>query len=75
MTLPLRILTTSPIFGYGYRLEDFWHAIIDHKPHAIIVDAGSTDGGPYKLGLGKMTCSDESYVSLLQSDFRATTCF
>lgn len=42
--------------------EHFWYGVKTYKPHAIIVDSGSTDGGPYKLGLGKMTCSKESYV-------------
>jgi len=32
------------------------------KPHAITIDAGSTDSGPQKLGLGEMTCSREAYV-------------
>ena len=42
--------------------EHFWYGVKTYKPDAIIVDSGSTDGGPYKLGLGKMTCSKESYV-------------
>ncbi|OLN97896.1 hypothetical protein CCHL11_02470 [Colletotrichum chlorophyti] len=33
---------------------------------AIIVDSGSTDGGPYKLGMGKMTCGRGSYVRDLE---------
>ena len=63
VTDELRILTTSPIHGYGYRIADFWHALIDHRAHAIIIDAGSTDGGPSCIGLrGENICSKESYV-------------
>lgn len=43
------ILTPNAMLGYGYRSEDFWYGITRHRPAAIIVDSGSTDGGPYKL--------------------------
>lgn len=56
------ILTTNPMLGYGYKLEHFWHGIEKFSPKAIIVDSGSTDGGPYKLGLNKMTCGRDSYI-------------
>lgn len=63
ITDELRILTTSPIHGYGYRLVDFWKAIVDYGVHAVIVDAGSTDGGPSMLGSkDEMICAKESYV-------------
>ncbi len=63
ITDELRILTTSPIHGYGYRLSDFWHAVIQQRAHAIIVDAGSTDGGPSCLGIDEeFICSKESYL-------------
>lgn len=63
VTDELRILTTSPIHGYGYRLADFWSALINHRAHAIVVDAGSTDGGPSCIGLpDEYICSKESYV-------------
>lgn len=51
----------SAMLGYGYRAEDFWRGVHDHKPHAIVNDSGSTDGGSYKLGMGKMTCARSSY--------------
>ncbi|KAL2855391.1 CoA-transferase family III domain-containing protein [Aspergillus pseudoustus] len=56
------ILTPNAMLGYGYRVEHFWYGIEKFAPKAIIVDSGSTDGGPYKLGLNKMTCGRESYV-------------
>lgn len=67
------ILTTNPMLGYGYKNEHFWYGIEEYSPKAIIVDSGSTDGGPYKLGLNKMTCGRESYIRdltpLLQACF------
>ncbi|KAL1887980.1 hypothetical protein Sste5346_009862 [Sporothrix stenoceras] len=56
------ILTPNAMLGYGYRLDHFWYGIEHYKPAAIIVDSGSTDAGPYKLGMNKMTCSRESYI-------------
>jgi hypothetical protein len=40
--------------------------IEEYRPEAIIVDSGSTDGGPYKLGMNKMTCSRSSYIRDLE---------
>ncbi|KAL3456021.1 CoA-transferase family III domain-containing protein [Aspergillus heterothallicus] len=62
MASEFRILTPNAMLGYGYRAEHFWHGIEKFSPKAIIVDSGSTDGGPYKLGLNKMTCGRESYI-------------
>lgn len=56
------ILTPNAMLGYGFQAEHFWYGIEKFKPKAIIVDSGSTDGGPYKLGLNKMTCGRGSYV-------------
>ncbi|PLB53500.1 beta-N-acetylglucosaminidase [Aspergillus steynii IBT 23096] len=56
------ILTPNAMLGYGYRSEHFWYGIERFAPKAIIVDSGSTDGGPYKLGLNKMTCGRDSYI-------------
>lgn len=33
-----------------------------YRPDAIVIDSGSTDGGPFKLGLGRKTVADESYI-------------
>jgi len=47
----VRILSPQGMLGYGFPKESF-EAGIALKPHAICVDAGSTDGGPHKLGAG-----------------------
>ncbi|KAM0282361.1 hypothetical protein ACHAQH_003040 [Verticillium albo-atrum] len=60
------ILTPNAMLGYGYDSDQFWYGIEKYKPAAIIVDSGSTDGGPYKLGMGKMTCGRGSYVRDLE---------
>lgn len=73
MTEPdFTILTPNAMLGYGYRQDHFWHGIETYKPSAIIVDSGSTDGGPYKLGMNKMTCGRESYVRDLTSMLEAS---
>ncbi|KAI5927086.1 hypothetical protein F4810DRAFT_429681 [Camillea tinctor] len=56
------ILTPNAMLGYGFRQDHFWYGVEKYKPAAIIVDSGSTDGGPYKLGMGKMTCGRQAYV-------------
>ncbi|KAJ0123780.1 hypothetical protein J7T55_012249 [Diaporthe amygdali] len=60
------ILTPNAMLGYGYNSDHFWYGIKKYKPAAIIVDSGSTDGGPYKLGMGKMTCGRGSYIRDLE---------
>lgn len=60
------ILTPNAMLGYGYNSDHFWYGIARYRPAAIIVDSGSTDGGPYKLGMGKMTCGRASYVRDLE---------
>lgn len=39
------------MLGYGFPEESF-RSGMERRPHAIVVDAGSTDGGPHKLGAG-----------------------
>ncbi|WP_432665576.1 acyclic terpene utilization AtuA family protein [Wukongibacter baidiensis] len=46
-----RILSPCGILGYGYPIESFLEGM-RLEPHAIVVDAGSTDAGPHKLGAG-----------------------
>ncbi len=46
-----KILSPCGILGYGYPEESFEAGLAD-KPDAIVVDAGSTDAGPHKLGAG-----------------------
>ena len=49
----MRTCICSPcgILGYGFPQESFQLALAE-KPDAIVVDAGSTDAGPHKLGAG-----------------------
>lgn len=47
-----RILSPTAILGYGFPLASFEKGM-EKKPHAIAVDAGSSDPGPYYLGEGK----------------------
>ena len=47
----LKILSPCGILGYGYPKSSFMNGM-SQKPDAIVVDAGSTDGGPHKLGAG-----------------------
>lgn len=56
----LRILVPNGMMGYGFPLEDFQRGM-ERQPHAIVVDAGSTDSGPQKLALGEMTCPQSAY--------------
>ncbi|MBW1983533.1 MAG: acyclic terpene utilization AtuA family protein [Deltaproteobacteria bacterium] len=46
----LRILSPTAILGYGFPVESLAKGM-DKKPHAIAVDAGSTDAGPFFLGI------------------------
>lgn len=47
----IRILSPCGILGYGFPIKSFMNGM-EEKPDAIIVDAGSTDAGPHKLGAG-----------------------
>lgn len=47
-----RVLAPTAILGYGFPEASFEEGM-KRKPHAIAVDAGSTDPGPYYLGAGK----------------------
>lgn len=49
----MRTCICSPcgILGYGFPKESFALAMKE-RPDAIVVDAGSTDAGPHKLGAG-----------------------
>jgi len=51
MTEDIRILSPCGMLGYGFPIRSFMNGIKE-KPHGIIVDAGSTDAGPHKLGAG-----------------------
>lgn len=70
MSAPLKILTPCGMLGYGYSEPEFW-ACIERGVDAIIVDSGSTDPGPYMLGLGATLVTEESYVRDLRPMLRA----
>jgi len=55
----MKILAPCGILGYGFPEDSFLHGM-EKRPDAIIVDAGSTDAGPHKLGAGVAIVSDEA---------------
>jgi len=46
----IRVLSPTAILGYGYPRASLEEGM-RRTPHVIAVDAGSTDGGPYYLGI------------------------
>jgi len=46
----IRILSPTAILGYGYPRASLEEGM-RRKPHVIAVDGGSTDGGPFYLGI------------------------
>lgn len=71
MKQELKILTPNGILGYGFPEKDFWRGI-DAGADAMIIDAGSTDPGPYMLGLDSTIVSREAYVRDLTIMLKAT---
>ncbi len=57
----IRILTPCGMLGYGIPAEHF-HRGMARDPHVVIVDSGSTDPGPYQLGLGALLVSRTAYM-------------
>ncbi len=60
-----KILSPCGILGYGFPDESFENGL-QEQPDAIVVDAGSTDAGPHKLGKGvaivsKMACKKDLF--------------
>lgn len=47
----VKILSPCGMLGYGFPEESFLRGM-QEKPQGIVVDAGSTDAGPHKLGAG-----------------------
>ncbi|WP_071428971.1 acyclic terpene utilization AtuA family protein [Angelakisella massiliensis] len=65
----LKILSPCGILGYGYPESSFL-AGMEHHPDAIVVDAGSTDAGPHKLGAGvaivsRQACKKDLEIMIL----------
>lgn len=54
-----KILAPCGMLGYGYPKASFLRGM-EHKPDAIVVDAGSTDAGPHKLGAGTAIVSKQA---------------
>ncbi len=61
----IKILSPCGILGYGFPKESFLRGI-EQKPDAIVVDAGSTDAGPHKLGAGVAIVSKMAMYQDLQ---------
>jgi hypothetical protein len=66
-----KILTPAGILGYGFPAEHFQRGV-ERSPDVMIVDAGSTDPGPYMLGLGKTIVDRKAYRHDLTLILRAT---
>ena len=56
----ISILTPIGMLGYGFPEKDYLRGL-ERNPDAVILDAGSTDPGPYQLGLGQMICKPQAY--------------
>lgn len=61
----MKILAPCGILGYGFPKESFLRGI-EQKPDAIVVDAGSTDAGPHKLGKGVAIVSNTAMFKDLE---------
>ncbi|MDN6860233.1 acyclic terpene utilization AtuA family protein [Pseudomonas sp. CAN2814] len=57
----IRILTPIGMLGYGVPEGDF-EAGLEAGAQVVIVDSGSTDPGPYQLGLGETLAKPEAYA-------------
>ncbi len=66
----VRILAPLGMLGYGYPMAHF-EAGLARDPHLIAVDAGSTDGGPHKLGKGVGIVSEAATRRDLEPMIRA----
>lgn len=51
MSEEIRIISPCGILGYGFPASSFLRGF-EKEVHGIVVDAGSTDAGPHKLGAG-----------------------
>jgi hypothetical protein len=60
MTKEFKVLSPTAILGYGFPEASFERGMA-RNPDLIAVDAGSTDPGPYYLGIGK-SFTDRAFV-------------
>ncbi|GAB4336405.1 MAG: acyclic terpene utilization AtuA family protein [Candidatus Abyssubacteria bacterium] len=64
----IRVLSPTAILGYGYP-EASLEEGMRRKPHVIAVDGGSTDGGPYYLGIEPGSGGEASgFIEMLSRD-------
>lgn len=74
-----QIITPIGMLGYGFDVNDLEKgleiALLTNTPTAIIIDSGSTDGGPNKLALGSTTTPRSSYERDLRKLIRAVKTF
>ena len=47
------IVAPTGTLGYGFDVADFHRVLTEYEADAIVIDAGSTDPGPYYLGSGE----------------------
>lgn len=57
----IKILTPIGMLGYGFPEADYLRGL-ERNPDAVILDAGSTDPGPYQLGLGALITKPQAYI-------------
>ncbi|UUZ83750.1 hypothetical protein LJK88_08065 [Paenibacillus sp. P26] len=60
-----KILAPCGMLGYGFPAASFRKGM-EYGPDAIVVDAGSTDAGPHKLGAGTAIVSRKAYKKDLE---------
>ncbi|MEB0039303.1 MULTISPECIES: acyclic terpene utilization AtuA family protein [unclassified Pseudomonas] len=68
----IKILTPIGMLGYGVPEVDF-EAGLEAGADVVIVDSGSTDPGPYQLGLGETLAKPEAYVRDLRVMLKGCT--
>lgn len=59
MTEEIKILSPCGMLGYGFPASSFLNGL-EFGIHGIVVDAGSTDAGPHKLGAGVSIVSERA---------------
>lgn len=63
----IRILSPTAILGYGFPRASLEEGM-RRGPHVIAVDGGSTDGGPYYLGIESTGGSASGFIEMLSHD-------
>ena len=63
----IRILSPTAILGYGFPRASLEEGM-RRQPHVIAVDGGSTDGGPYYLGIESTGGSASGFIEMLSHD-------